>query len=120
MFTSTPTLYAQALDTDGGGSLDRSEISRGLRDNGIWLFPDELIAFLDWLDKDGGGSVEIDELEEFWNEVKVKYDEDYDDYVEPGEEAVQPVDKGVPEGAVSELRSVDFALDVGSGVDGDE
>jgi hypothetical protein len=27
-----------ALDTDGRGSLDRSEISRGLRDNGIWLF----------------------------------------------------------------------------------
>ena len=68
------------LDTDGGGSLDRSEISRGLRDNGIWLFPDELIAFLDWLDKDGGGEVEIDELEEFWNEVKVKYDDDYDDF----------------------------------------
>ncbi len=74
----------KALDTDGGGSLDRSEISRGLRDNGIWLFPDELIAFLDWLDKDGGGEVEIDELEEFWNEVKVKYDEDYDDYTAPG------------------------------------
>jgi hypothetical protein len=71
------------LDTDGGGSLDRSEISRGLRDNGIWLFPDELVAFLDWLDKDGGGSVEIDELEEFWNEVKVKHDEDYDDYEQP-------------------------------------
>ena len=66
--------------------MDRSEISRGLRDNGIWLFPDELIAFLDWLDKDGGGEVEIDELEEFWNEVKVKYDEDYDDYEEPNEE----------------------------------
>ena len=74
----------KALDTDGGGSLDRSEISRGLRDNGIWLFPDELIAFLDWLDKDGGGEVEIDELEEFWNEVKVKCDEDYDDYTAPG------------------------------------
>jgi hypothetical protein len=74
------------LDTDGGGSLDRSEISRGLRDNGIWLFPDELIAFLDWLDKDGGGEVEIEELEEFWNEVKVKYDEDYDDYEEPSGE----------------------------------
>ncbi len=79
----------RALDTDGGGSLDRSEISRGLRDNGIWLFPDELIAFLDWLDKDGGGEVEIDELEEFWNEVKVKLDEDFDDYAAPGDEDVE-------------------------------
>ena len=42
---------------------------------------------MDWLDKDGGGEVELDELEEFWNEVKVKHDEDYDDYVEPGQEA---------------------------------
>ncbi len=76
------------LDTDGGGSLDRSEISRGLRDNGIWLFPDELVAFLDWLDQDGGGEVELDELEAFWNEVKVKIDADYDDYEEPGEAPV--------------------------------
>ncbi len=51
------------LDTDGGGSLDRSEISRGLRNNGIWLIPDELVAVLDWLDQDGGGEVELDELE---------------------------------------------------------
>ena len=75
------------LDTDSGGSLDRSEISRGLRDNGIWLFPDELVAFLDWLDQDGGGEVELDELEAFWNQVKVKYDEDYDDYLGPGDNA---------------------------------
>jgi hypothetical protein len=68
------------LDTDGGGSLDRSEISRGLRDNGIWLFPDELVAFLDWLDQDGGGEVELDELEAFWNQVKVKFDEDLVDW----------------------------------------
>ena len=68
------------LDTDGGGSLDRSEISRGLRDNGTWLFPDELVAFLDWLDQDGGGEVELDELEAFWNQVKVKFDEDLVDW----------------------------------------
>ncbi len=91
VFASAEECFCK-LDTDGGGSLDRSEISRGLRDNGIWLFPDELIAFLDWLDKDGGGEVELDELEEFWNEVKVRHDEDYDDYEEPSNAAPDDIE----------------------------
>jgi hypothetical protein len=32
------------------------------------------------LDQDGGGEVELDELEAFWNQVKVKFDEDLVDW----------------------------------------
>ena len=58
------------LDCDGGGSLDRTEIAKGLRGVGIWLHPSELFALLEFLDEDGSGSVEIDEMESFWNAVE--------------------------------------------------
>jgi hypothetical protein len=55
------------LDKDGGGSMDRIELSVGLRGVGIWLTPNELTELLACLDGDGSGSVEVDELVEFWN-----------------------------------------------------
>jgi hypothetical protein len=55
------------LDKDGGGSMDRIELSVGLRSVGIWLTPNELTELLACLDEDGSGSVEVDELVEFWN-----------------------------------------------------
>ncbi len=63
------------LDCDGGGSLDRTEIAKGLRSVGIWLHPSELFALLEFLDEDGSGSVEIDEMESFWNSVEKVPDE---------------------------------------------
>ena len=74
------------------------------------------------MDKDGGGSVEIDELEEFWNEVKVKHDEDYDDYVAPGEGVVVVVAGGGTgaedgEQPLDDLLSVDLSRDGGSEAD---
>ncbi len=67
------------LDCDGGGSLDRTEIAKGLRSVGIWLHPSELFALLEFLDEDGSGSVEIDEMESFWNSVETPPDENLDD-----------------------------------------
>lgn len=63
------------MDCDGGGSLDRTEIAKGLRGVGIWLHPSELFALLEFLDEDGSGSVEIDEMESFWNSVDSPPDE---------------------------------------------
>ena len=67
------------LDADGGGSLDRTEVAKGLRGVGIWLHPNELFALLQFLDEDGSGSVEIDELESFWNSVANLPDENLQD-----------------------------------------
>ena len=67
------------LDCDGGGSLDRTEIAKGLRGVGIWLHPSELFALLEFLDEDGSGSVELDEMESFWNSVESLPDENLQD-----------------------------------------
>jgi len=56
-----------ALDRDGGGSLDRKELAVGLFGLGIWLHPAELAALLDALDEDGGGEIDVEEFETFWD-----------------------------------------------------
>jgi Ca2+-binding EF-hand superfamily protein len=76
---SSPQECFKDLDCDGGGSLDRSEIAKGLRSVGIWLHPSELFALLEFLDEDGSGSVELDEMETFWNSVETLPDENLDD-----------------------------------------
>ena len=59
------------LDTDGGGELDRKEISVGLFRLGIWLQPVELAAFLDALDEDGGGEVDMAEFAAWWESTQL-------------------------------------------------
>jgi len=56
----------QALDRDGGGSLDRKELAVGLFSLGIWLHPAEIAALLEVLDEDGGGEIDVDEFSNFW------------------------------------------------------
>ncbi len=62
-----PKRMFNAIDRDGGGSLDRKELAMGLFSLGVWLSPSELEMLLATLDKDGGGDVDFGEFESFWN-----------------------------------------------------
>jgi len=57
----------KAIDTDGGGSIERTELARGLFSLGIWLRPFELKTLFECVDKDNGGEVDLSEFEDFWN-----------------------------------------------------
>jgi hypothetical protein len=62
-----PVKMFQAMDRDGGGSLDRKELAMGLFNLGVWLAPTELQSLLETLDKDGGGDVDVAEFKAFWD-----------------------------------------------------
>ena len=62
-----PIKMFQAMDRDGGGSLDRKELAMGLFALGVWLAPSELQSLLETLDQDGGGDVDQEEFRKFWD-----------------------------------------------------
>jgi hypothetical protein len=57
----------RAMDSDGGGALDRKELAMGLFALGVWLAPTELQILLETLDQDGGGDIDLEEFRSFWN-----------------------------------------------------
>ena len=61
-----PRNMFDAMDKDGGGSLDRKELATGLFALGVWLAPTELQSLLETLDEDGGGDIDYGEFESFW------------------------------------------------------
>ena len=62
-----PRKMFDAMDHDGGGSLNRKELAMGLFGLGVWLAPKELQSLLETLDKDGGGDIDFAEFRAFWN-----------------------------------------------------
>ncbi len=62
-----PKSMFDAIDRDGGGSLDRKELAMGLFALGIWLAPTELQSLLETLDQDGGGDIDLAEFQSFWD-----------------------------------------------------
>jgi hypothetical protein len=64
---SDPRKMFDAMDRDGGGSLDRKELAMGLFALGVWLAPTELQALLATLDQDGGGDIDPEEFQSFWD-----------------------------------------------------
>lgn len=56
------------LDTDGGGFLDRKEVTAGLFNLGIWLHPQESKQLVEQLDEDGSGEISIVEFQKFWTQ----------------------------------------------------
>ena len=62
-----PRKMFDAMDKDGGGSLDRKELATGLFALGVWLAPTELQSLLETLDEDGGGDIDYGEFESFWS-----------------------------------------------------
>jgi Ca2+-binding EF-hand superfamily protein len=63
---ATPEEGFSMIDRDGGGTVDRKELSAGLFKLGVWLHPAELRALFEHLDADGGGEVDLDEFIDFW------------------------------------------------------
>jgi len=55
------------IDRDGGGSIDRRELSVGLFQLGVWLHPTEMKTLFELVDEDDGGDVDIEEFKKFWN-----------------------------------------------------
>lgn len=58
-----PKEIFEAMDNDGGGSLDRQELVTGLRSTmGIMLNDEEVDILLNYIDEDKTGTIELDEF----------------------------------------------------------
>lgn len=59
-------------DKDGSGSIDRDELSSGLRALGLRLSRDEIDGVMAYLDTDGGGDVDLGEFLEHFKEIRAE------------------------------------------------
>ena len=57
----------KSFDTDGGGSLDRDELSALMSSLGVDPSEEELSAAMRSIDTDGGGEVEFEEFKDWWD-----------------------------------------------------
>jgi hypothetical protein len=65
-FGNSPLSGFQALDRDGGGSLDRTEVAVGLYKLGLWLSPQEVSALMSVLDENNDNDIQYNEWVYFW------------------------------------------------------
>ena len=65
-FGNSPLSGFQAIDRDGGGSLDRTEVAVGLFKLGLWLSPQEINALMSVLDENEDNDITYNEWVYFW------------------------------------------------------
>jgi len=59
-------------DKDGSGSIDRDELSAGLRALGLRLSREEVDGVMAYLDTDGGGDIDLEEFLEHFKQIRVE------------------------------------------------